>query len=281
MAGSAFTRRAFLSSLVAAPVLAGLYAWRVEPHWLEIVRRDLPVEDLPRSLDGARLAQLSDLHIGRQVADDYVRSVFRTVTALAPEFVAHTGDLVSYHGPATFDHAAGLLEDFPRGTRGTFAILGNHDYGTNWQEGRVADRLSDLLTHAGARVLRNERILVDGLAWIGVDDLWSGRFSPPHALRDHRADTPALALCHNPDGVDSRGWENFRGWVLSGHTHGGQCKPPFLPPPLLPVKNKRYTAGAFELGQGRRLYISRGVGHLLGVRFNVRPEVTLFTLRRA
>jgi predicted MPP superfamily phosphohydrolase len=90
-----------------------------------------------------------------------------------------------------------------------------------------------------------------------------------------------LALCHNPDACDENGWENFRGWILAGHTHGGQCKPPFLPPPILPVKNRRYTAGAFALSGGRRLYISRGVGHLMHVRFNARPEVACFTLRRA
>ena len=66
--------------------------------------------------------------------------------------------------------------------------------------------------------------------------------------------------------------------MLSGHTHGGQCKAPFLPPPLLPVRNRRYTRGEFVVGGNRRLYISRGVGHTLQVRFNVRPEVTVFTL---
>ena len=55
----------------------------------------------------------------------------------------------------------------------------------------------------------------------------------------------------------------------------------FLPPPVLPVKNHRYTAGVFDVGPGRTLYISRGVGHLTQVRFNVRPEMTLFTLQRA
>ena len=60
---------------------------------------------------------------------------------------------------------------------------------------------------------------------------------------------------------------------------GGQCKPPFLPPPIVPVKNRRYTAGAFQLSRGRQLYISRGVGTFLPVRFNVRPEVTVFTLQ--
>ncbi len=52
----------------------------------------------------------------------------------------------------------------------------------------------------------------------------------------------------------------------------------FLPPPMLPVKNRRYTSGAFDLGDGRSLYINRGLGHLLRVRFNARPEITCFRL---
>jgi predicted MPP superfamily phosphohydrolase len=50
---------------------------------------------------------------------------------------------------------------------------------------------------------------------------------------------------------------------------------------LLPVLNRRYTRGEFDVGGNRRLYISRGVGHTLQVRFNVRPEVAVFTLTRA
>jgi predicted MPP superfamily phosphohydrolase len=89
-----------------------------------------------------------------------------------------------------------------------------------------------------------------------------------------------LALAHNPDSVDRPGWEPFRGWILSGHTHGGQVQPPFLPPPILPIENRRYAAGRIELSGGRRLYVSRGVGHLLRVRFNCRPEATIFRLTR-
>ena len=69
--------------------------------------------------------------------------------------------------------------------------------------------------------------------------------------------------------------------MLAGHTHGGQVKPPFLTPPILPVKNKRYTAGTFDVGPGRTMYINRGLGFLVQVRFDVRPELTLFTLTRA
>jgi len=73
---------------------------------------------------------------------------------------------------------------------------------------------------------------------------------------------------------------DYDSWILSGHTHGGQCKPPFLPPPLIPVNNRSYTEGLFKLNRnGRTLYINRGIGHAkLKVRFNARPEVTIFTL---
>ena len=98
------------------------------------------------------------------------------------------------------------------------------------------------------------------------------------ALRSLQSGKPALVLSHNPDSADRPGWDDFQGWILSGHTHGGQCKPPFLPPPLLPVSNKRYSAGEFELDGGRKMYINRGVGHLIRARFNVRPEVTVFEL---
>ena len=87
-----------------------------------------------------------------------------------------------------------------------------------------------------------------------------------------------IALCHNPDVCDLD--IGFDSWILSGHTHGGQCKAPFLPPPLLPVKNKKYASGEIDLEDGRTLYINRAIGHLWQVRFNVRPEITIFELAK-
>lgn len=275
------SRRSFLSGLVAAPALVGLYTWRVEPVWLEIVRRDLPVRNLPAALAGKTLAHLSDIHIGKQVDDEYLADVFRRVTALKPDIVVHTGDLITYGGPATFEQAKSLLKEFPRGQLGTVAILGNHDYGVAWSQPGVADHVSRLLADAGATVLRNQSTNVAGLTFVGLDDLWSGRLSVAGALANLTLGQPAIVLCHNPDACDLPGWEPHHGWILAGHTHGGQCKPPFLPAPLLPVKNRRYTAGGFSLSGGRSLYISRGVGHLLRVRFNVSPEATIFNLRSA
>ena len=272
--------------LKGAAVTAGLslatgyYTWQIEPHWLQIVERDLPIAHLPSSLQGARLAQLSDLHIGHQVDDSYLLETFARVRAIAPDIVVYTGDFTT-ESRDTIDHAGRMFPHLPLGSRATFGILGNHDYGSGWSETSVADNLAVLAQSVGVQMLRNETREVDGLQVMGLDDLWSGLFDVQKAIAATDLSRPAIAITHNPDTADEPGWGDYSGWILAGHTHGGQCKPPFLPPPMLPVKNRRYTSGEFELSDGRRMYINRGVGHLLQVRFNARPEVTLFQLTRA
>ncbi len=273
-------RRRFLQLSAAAGVSAGsvgLWTWQVEPHWLELVERGLPVERLPRSWRGGRLVQLSDLHLGARVADDYLIETFRRVRDLAPEIVVYTGDLTS-HETEIDEHLARLLPEFARGCRATVAVFGNHDFGPGWAHPEVAARLRARLEAAGITVLSNEVAGLEGLEIVGLGDLWAGQFDVQQALARRNPRHAAIALSHNPDTVDLEGWGDYRGWILAGHTHGGQCKPPFLDPPLLPVRNRRYTAGEFELAAGRRMYISRGVGHTAQVRFNVRPEATLFEL---
>lgn len=277
------TRRRFCKILMAVMGMgtAGtVYAWRIEPHWIEVVERRLPIVNLPTNLVGLRLIQLSDLHIGPRVDDRYLLQSFQRVKEIAPQLVVYTGDLTS-HEAAGVEHARRMFSHLPLGRRGTFAILGNHDYGPGWSQTHVADLISTLATNVGVRVLRNELAEIDGLHIVGLDDLWANQFDPIAGLRALPKHAAAIALTHNPDTVDLPGWESYSGWILAGHTHGGQCKPPFLPPPILPVRNRRYTFGMFELSGGRRLYINRGLGHLLPVRFNVRPEITVFRLARA
>jgi predicted MPP superfamily phosphohydrolase len=171
-----------------------------------------------------------------------------------------------------------VFPHLPKGKLGTVATLGNHDYGRGWREDECAAFIITSLSKVGIPVLRNEVADIGGLQIIGMDDLWSGRFKPDEALSRADLGKPSLVLSHNPDTLDRGDWLGYQGWVLSGHTHGGQCKPPFLPPPILPVRNKRYTSGVISINDGRSLYINRGLGYLHHVRFNARPEVTLFSL---
>lgn len=278
------TRRRAVKSLLAAgtaAALTGLYAWQVEPHWLEFTHPGLPIWGLPRELEGATLAQLSDLHVGPRVDDDYVIKSLKRVQALSPDFVVFTGDWITYRGPRQFEQLQRVLGHMPHGRLATVGILGNHDYGLQWRMTDVADKVTGIARAAGVIVLRNEAMTLAGLQFIGLDDLWGPRFDPAGLLAEKGEESSSVVLCHNPDAADRPVWSRYQGWILAGHTHGGQCKPPFLPPPLLPVSNKRYTAGAFQLPGNRTMYISRGVGHLLQVRFNVRPEVPVFRLERA
>jgi predicted MPP superfamily phosphohydrolase len=261
-------------------VLAGLYTWRVEPEWLEVVERRLPVARLPPDLAGRTLVQLSDLHVG-SVDETYLVDTLQRTAALGPDFVVFTGDFVTAGVRDGAERLRGLLPHFPLGRLGTAASLGNHDYGFRWSREKDASRVIAAAGDFGIPVLRNAPLLSHGLQIVGLDDLWSGRFDPATAFAEADPEAATIVLSHNPDTADLPGLQEYSGWILAGHTHGGQCKPPFLPPPILPVENRRYTAGEFALSGGRRMYINRGVGYILRVRFNVRPEVTLFHLERA
>jgi predicted MPP superfamily phosphohydrolase len=278
------TRRRALRTLAVAgggAFALGLYTWRIEPHWLELTHPELPIKGLPAELDGHTLAQLSDLHVGPKVDDDYIIESFRRVQEASPDFVVFTGDWITYRGASQFEQLKRVLAYLPHGRLGTIGILGNHDYGFNWRMVDVADHVTTIARDAGVTLLRNQATTVAGLQFVGLDDLWSPRFNAGRLIVEREEDASTIVLCHNPDGADMKFWGRYNGWILAGHTHGGQCKPPFLPPPLLPVKNKRYTSGKFELSGNRRMYISRGVGHLLRVRFNARPEIPIFRLRSA
>jgi len=285
-----WSRRQWLAaaagSLATGIAGAGAYAFRFEPHWVEIVRREMPIAGLPAGLDGKTLLQLSDLHIGSIVDDSYLIGSLQKAAALEPDIVVQTGDLIQ-DAHTGLPKAARILEHFPKGKRATLAILGNHDYGPGWSHMGVGESTTTALQDAGMTVLRNRSVEVDGLRITGFEELLGPLWRDGLAAGLIRDDRPHVVLCHNPDACDRHIWrghrdeEDYGGWILSGHTHGGQVSLPFYGPPILPVINKRYTAGEFYVGGERRLYINRALGYLRRVRFNVRPEITLFTLRSA
>jgi predicted MPP superfamily phosphohydrolase len=296
------------ASAAAVVVGTATYSFEIEPHWVELVRRPMSLEHLPDELVGRTLLQVSDIHVG-VVDEGYLARTLRSAVALAPDFVVVTGDFVSYRSDRQYDQLARVLRHLPAGRLGTVAALGNHDYGPGWRSLAVANRVQQIVSDAGVLMLRNSVRSIAGIQFAGTADYWSPEFGSPRgdaphglftprlpiadsplappaqdamsAIRQIVPERPTIVLCHNPDAQDEPIWTGVRGWVLAGHTHGGQVKPPFLPPLVLPVRNKRYTAGEFDVGPGRTLYINRGLGHLTKVRFNVRPELTLFTLERA
>jgi len=278
------SRRGFLrvagAGFASAACLGG-YAVGVEPHWIETTRVTMPLANLPSRWVGRRVVQISDLHIGPQVSSEYLLAAFRKVERLEPDLLLISGDFQTAFAGERVDDVWRVMRHLRPPPGGAYAVLGNHDFGHAWDNTLVGDALADRLGDCGIGMLRNQHRQINGLTIMGVDDLWSPTYDGRTALSALPTNTPTIAMCHNPDGVDGREWAGFEGWVLAGHTHGGQCRPPFLRAPILPVINKRYVAGQYHVGPGRTLYVNRGIGHTWRIRFNARPEITLFTLAAA
>lgn len=262
--------------------LSGLYAWQLEPFWLEFVKMKMPIKHLPDNLVGKTLMQISDIHVGKSFDYQFVIDSFAKAKEFSPDFVVYTGDFVtSNYGEIQLGDLEKVMSNAVKGRIETLGILGNHDYGLNWAQAEVANKISKIVFDNGVQLLRNESLEISGLNFIGMDDFWGLNFNPEKAMSGFDKSKANIVLCHNPDVCDLNIWGEYNSWILSGHTHGGQVKPPFLPPLMIPVANKNYTEGLFELSNNRTLYINRALGHLRQIRFNARPEITIFELQKA
>ena len=191
-------RRLLKGGLGAVAGGVGLYGYAryVEPHWLEVTRHDMALRDLPERWVGRRLVHVTDLHLGRRVDSAYLRASMRAVMALSPKIVAISGDLVDQERPKSIREIVDLLTPVVESGARVIASLGNHDYGWGWKRTTFAEEMAGVLRDAGVAVLRNERVEVDGLHVLGMDDLWAGRYRPEAAIAgaaDWRAGDRAVA----------------------------------------------------------------------------------------
>lgn len=275
----AVSRRAFLAGAAGLAAL-GAYAWRLEPTWVQVQRHNLPLVRLPAAWQGVRIAFFADLHRGPNVPQAYLRKAVDQVAALECDLVAIGGDFVT-GGTARHGRDVAKLMRRLDPPLGTFACLGNHDYGVvRPVSNATAGPIADALAGSGVRLLCNEAVRLerDGEPlWIaGVEDLWTGRFDAEVTMGHVRPGEASLVLCHNPDAAEDLAAAGC-GAILSGHTHGGQVQVPLLGPPILPVRNRDRYEGMHHVS-GTWLYITRGVGWLRRVRLNCRPEITVLTL---
>jgi predicted MPP superfamily phosphohydrolase len=255
-------------ALLAVMIGAANAAWGVR-----VRRLDLSFTDLHPDLDGLRIAQISDLHVGRNIRARYVQKIVALTKALDPDVVALTGDMVD--GPVERlapDVAA--LGELASGDRGFF-ILGNHD-GYSGAQAWTAHFRS-----LGFRTLLNEHAVVAHrrarMVVAGVIDptLWPGP-RPDVALAGAPEGTFRLLLAHNPKSAPAAALAGFD-LQLSGHTHGGQ----FFPWTL--VVRRIHAPHSHGLSKEVRMwvYVSPGTGTWGPlVRLGTRPEVTLIRLMR-
>ena len=270
------TAAKWIGAAAAAAGAVGAYAFLVEPLWLQVTRTRIHVRGLHPDLEGFRIALLTDMHAGEGTPLWLIRRAAKLAMREQPHLVALTGDFAADDAPSfapVLDALSGL-----RAPHGVWAVPGNHDYTVGIERWH-----RELSRYPGIRNLTNrsqmERVGGAALCVAGVDDWTKGEprmdALPPPEERDF-----TLLLAHDPDQAErARRTCDAVGLVVSGHTHGGQVRLPFVGA----IKNPAEYEELYEEGLRRRpwtqVYTSRGVGTVhIPVRFLCRPEVALLEL---
>ena len=237
---------------------------------IEITRHPLPIRGLPAALNGCRIAHLTDWHRSFRTPDALLRKAVALTNAEKPDVIVLTGDYIT-DDPNDIAPCGEIMAGLCAKS-GIFAVLGNHDYGTD------GPAMIRALEKAGVELLTNRSVrLKNGLQIVGVDDDILGGPNIARAFAGVSETLPTIALCHNPAFAENLTDRNCL--ILAGHTHGGQIRVPILTAwKIRKIHAKRYLRGWFEMGKAR-LYVNRGLGNVgFSFRFRSRPEIALFTL---
>ncbi|MBL8165741.1 MAG: metallophosphoesterase [Anaerolineae bacterium] len=275
-----FLKLSAISAFGTAVVgIAGFaYAHDIEPEWVEVVPVELRLPRLDAAFDGYRIAHISDIHVGTGMTGPRLKHIAELVNAQETDATVITGDFVTHGDMSTL--APPLLEGLSalKASDGVYAVLGNHDHWTNSAAVRT------VLRQAGIVELENSLFtLRRGAASLhvcGVDDHWEQKDRLDAVLAVLPDDGAAILLAHEPDFADISAATGRFDLQVSGHTHGGQVRLPLINRPLkVPRYGRKYSVGLYTVGTMLQ-YTNRGLGTIApAVRFNCRPEITVYTLR--
>lgn len=265
---------------------------------LSVEKVTIAIADLPASLQGTKLVQLSDLHYdGLRLSENLLAQAIEAVNQAEPDLVILTGDYVT-DDPKPIHKLVQRLKHL-QSRVGIYAVLGNHDLCYHRSKAEV----TNALTSIGVRVLWNEIAYPLGAEFplVGLADFWSREFNPAPVMNQLDPKMPCIVLSHNPDSAES-----LQQWrvdlQLSGHTHGGQIvipgvgplavllkklqkylpkrvqrRIPYMQECIRVVQHWEWARGLHQVGQNQ-LYINRGLGTYPPGRLFCSPEVTVITL---
>ena len=269
----------YVVAVMAAVALGlSLYGSFVERHELHTVEYTVPVEGLGERLEGYRIAQLSDVHLGSFYSLEDFRELLEKTAAEQPDVLVVTGDV--FDNASMTMQAARLLDSYSdRFPQGIYYCRGNHEYlrGIPLLEIALQDKRIHNLVNSNVLVLEDSRPLYIA----GVDypmqreqfDYLAEAYTKK-AMTGVPDNAVKILLAHHPDFLKNAVEYNAE-LVLSGHTHGGQLGFEGMPlvPPVFEYLRGWYSQGA------TRLYVHPGNGSWIPFRLGCQPEIAIFTLR--
>jgi hypothetical protein len=268
---------------------------------LQVDRITVGIADLPSTLEGSTIVQLSDFHYdGVRLSEELLSEAIAASNRAKPDLVVLTGDYIT-DDPTPIAELGPRLQQL-RSRLGIYAVLGNHDLHRRGAKAIVTEALEQF----GISVLWNQIAYPFGPEFplVGLADYWSKAFDPQPVLDQLDPSVPRIVLSHNPDSA-----AKLQAWrvdlQLSGHTHGGQVVIPGLGPigaladayfdyvprslrRWIPYARKgchkvihhwHWTQGLHKIGHNL-LYINRGLGTYPPGRLFCSPEVTVITVNQ-
>lgn len=272
------TGRYVVAVMAAVALSLSLYGSFVGRHALHTVEYTVPVEGLGDRLEGYRIAQLSDVHLGSFYSLDDFQQLLEKTAAEQPDVLVVTGDV--FDNASMTMQAARLLDSYSdRFPQGIYYCRGNHEYlrGIPLLEIALQDKRIHNLVNSNVLVLEDSRPLYIA----GVDypmqreqfDYLADAYTKK-AMTGVPDNAVKILLAHHPDFLKNAVEYNAE-LVLSGHTHGGQLGFEGMPlvPPVFEYMRGWYSQGA------TRLYVHPGNGSWFPFRLGCQPEIAIFTLR--
>ncbi len=262
-------------------------AYRYKLHEVKI-----PIKNLPASLEGFKIIQLSDIHAGSFALKEPIKNAIDIINQQQADIVCFTGDLVNSRADE-FKPFVDIFKDI-KAKEGVFAILGNHDYARNkkYRESNF-QTLHDMYEDMNWTFLRNQHVSISRgehrLSVIGVENFSTKPYFPKtgdikKALEGEQAADVRVLLSHDPTHWDAKVLTDHQDidLTLSGHTHGFQFGVE-IPGIKWSPAQWQYPRWAGLYTEGlQHLYVNRGFG-CLGYpgRVGILPEISLLTLTRA
>ncbi len=241
----------------------------------ELIKQEIVIPNLHPDLRGITILQITDLHVGATIKEEFIKELVARCKELKPDLIALTGDLADGSSEALKKDVLALEELTP--PLGKYFVTGNHEYYSDlkgWM---------GLIQELGFEILLNEHRIISRKAGsftlAGVTDYHAGSIFPSHkssvktALLNSQVNIPKVLLAHQPKSIFEAADEGVD-FQISGHTHGGQ----YFPGTILVRLDQPYVAGRY-VHKNTQIYVSRGSGYWgPPLRIGSRSEITLFTL---
>lgn len=265
-----------IGSLAMLTGSSGIYGVFGERYWIQLKTVQLVYRRYPAAFAGMRIVQFSDTHLGKYYSLEQLARVVKLIQRQKPDLICFTGDLFDSNYGEISDDVIPILSRL-QAKLGKYAVLGNHDMRLD------PNGVRNVLERSGFTVLVNANKSIErgnSRLWVvGIDEMFHGKPDLPLALKGTEGDEFVLLLAHEPDFADTA----LRFPVdlqLSGHSHGGQIRIPFYGSLFTPDLGQKYQVGLYTFDHSEfRVYTNRGIGTtLFPIRFNCRPEITVFVV---